>query len=525
MDAAGQNSHHNAGDHHPKPPQKKQRKNPSPEVSFQLALNSCSKTKDLFGAISLFESALAADNNNGRLSLSLHHINSLLYICSESLSASPSLKEQSLDFGFRVFDKMLDSKITPNESTITSVARLSAARGDGEYAFELARRLSEDYGIEPRLRTYDPALYWFCENSEADRAYEVEKHMESKGVILEEPEIAALLKVSAVSGKEKKVYEYLHKLRKSLRGVSGETAQVIENWFGGEIAEEVGTVEGGELFISELASNVVHRNGGGYYGKGWLGSGKWVVRRGKVGEVDGVCGSCGDRLACVDLSDMEREEFAGSIAKLAFDREVHANFREFQAWVEEHADYEAIVDGANIGLYQQNFADGGFNVAQLEAVVKELQERSKGKFPLVILHNKRLKGLMGSSSHKKLLEEWIHKGVMYGTPGGSNDDWYWLYAAVKLKCLLVTNDQMRDHIFELLGGNFFSKWKERHQVKYTFVKGFPVLQIPPPFSMVIQESERGSWHVPITDESCGDTEKTWLCIARSCISNGSEVLS
>jgi hypothetical protein len=40
----------------------------------------------------------------------------------------------------------------------------------------------------------------------------------------------------------------------------------------------------------------------------------------------------------------------------------------------------------------------------------------------------------------------------------------WLYASVKLKCMLVTNDQMRDHIFELLGSSFFPMWKERHQV-------------------------------------------------------------
>lgn len=41
---------------------------------------------------------------------------------------------------------------------------------------------------------------------------------------------------------------------------------------------------------------------------------------------------------------------------------------------------------------------------------------------------------------------------------------YWLYAAIKFKCLLVTNDEMRDHIFQLLGNDFFPRWKERHQV-------------------------------------------------------------
>ena len=41
---------------------------------------------------------------------------------------------------------------------------------------------------------------------------------------------------------------------------------------------------------------------------------------------------------------------------------------------------------------------------------------------------------------------------------------YWLYAAIKFKCLIVTNDEMRDHTFQLLGNDFFPKWKERHQV-------------------------------------------------------------
>lgn len=41
---------------------------------------------------------------------------------------------------------------------------------------------------------------------------------------------------------------------------------------------------------------------------------------------------------------------------------------------------------------------------------------------------------------------------------------YWLYAAVSCNCLLVTNDEMRDHLFQLLGTSFFPRWKEKHQV-------------------------------------------------------------
>lgn len=81
-------------------------------------------------------------------------------------------------------------------------------------------------------------------------------------------------------------------------------------------------------------------------------------------EPNGRCCCCGEQLDSVDIDDVETEKFALSVAGLALEREVKANFREFQDWLEENADYEVIVDGANIGLYQQNFAEGGFSLLQ-----------------------------------------------------------------------------------------------------------------------------------------------------------------
>lgn len=43
----------------------------------------------------------------------------------------------------------------------------------------------------------------------------------------------------------------------------------------------------------------------------------------------------------------------------------HFSFTQLKDWLDKNADYEAIVDGANVGLYQQNFADGGFSVSQV----------------------------------------------------------------------------------------------------------------------------------------------------------------
>ncbi|XP_022752583.1 proteinaceous RNase P 2-like isoform X2 [Durio zibethinus] len=330
------------------------------------------------------------------------------------------------------------------------------------------------------------------------------------GLSLEESQIAALLKLSAETGRGGRVYEYFQKLRRSVRWVSEETGKVLEDCFcskGSEVCFEGAKYEVG--FVEEA----VLRNGGGWHGLGWIGEGKWVVRKGNV-ELNGRCCCCGEQLGCVDIGDVETEKFAQSVAGLAMEREVKANFKEFQDWLEEKADYEAIVDGANIALYQQNFAEGGFSLLQLDAVIKEMYARSGNKWPLIILHNKRVRTLLENPSYRKLVEEWTNNGVLYTTPPGSNDDWYWLYAAVKLRCLLVTNDEMRDHIFELLGSNFFLKWKERHQVRYTFLKGTLKLQMPPSYSVVIQESEKGSWHVPIVCDDDEESSRTWLCITR-----------
>ncbi|KAK8697738.1 hypothetical protein V6N13_113876 [Hibiscus sabdariffa] len=482
---------------------KKKKTLKNPEANFLFELNSCSKSKDLKAAISLYESAISSKTR-----LNQHHFNTLLYLCS-TFATDPHSRDLALQYGFRVFDHMVAVNIHPNEASITAIARLAVAKGDGDYAFEMVKKLG-DYQVTPRLRTYEPALFCFCQKLEAEKAYEVEEDINKMGLSLEEPQIAALLKVSADTGRGERVYSYLHKLRRSVRWVSEETEKILEDWFCCK-ASEIGS-EGAKYDVG-LVKEVISRNGGGWHGFGWIGEGKWVVRKGNV-EPNGRCCCCREQLDCVDIDDEETEKFAFSVAGLAMEREVKANFREFQDWLEKNANYEAIVDGANIGLYQQNFAEGGFSLLQLDAVIKEMYTRSGNKWPLVILHKKRVRALLENPSSRKLVEEWMDKGVLYTTPHGSNDDWYWLYAAVKLRCLLVTNDEMRDHIFELLGSSFFLKWKERHQVRYTFLKGALKLLMPPTYSIVIQESGKGSWHVPIVCDSEEETSRTWLCITR-----------
>ncbi|CAA0809073.1 Proteinaceous RNase P 1-chloroplastic/mitochondrial [Striga hermonthica] len=116
-------------------------------------------------------------------------------------------------------------------------------------------------------------------------------------------------------------------------------------------------------------------------------------------------------------------------------------------------------------------------------------------------------------------EKWdaskVREGVLDGGGGWHGQGWYWLYAAVNSKCLLVTNDEMRGHLFNLLGNNFFPRWKEKHQVRIKpSLKGLLTLCMPPPYSLVIQESEQGSWHIPTVTGDDLETPRQWICATR-----------
>ncbi|KAG6514151.1 hypothetical protein ZIOFF_024492 [Zingiber officinale] len=396
---------------------KTKKRNGSREGQFRYALDTCSKNGDLSGALELYETAVAEG-----LRLSAYHFNSLLHILSSSVENldDESSKQSTVDTGSRVFNAMIAAGIVPNEATITSMARIASCQPDGsgaDLAFDLIRNMREKYAATPRLRTYGPALFAFCRQLEAEKAYALANHMVSSAIMPEEPEIAALLDVSAKVGREGKVYEYLHMLRNNVRCVSSSTAGILEDWFNSKSAAEAGS----SSWSTERVKDAIVINGRGWHGLGWLGGGRWDVNRTSVG-ADGHCAMCFQLLDCVDIAQKETKEFADSVANLAMERETMSNFKRFQEWLEDNKGCDAIIDGANVALYQQNFADGGFSLSQLNDVASEIFRRNKKKWPLIILHNKRIQALMGDPYNRQLLDAWRSEGALYMTPSGSNDD-------------------------------------------------------------------------------------------------------
>ncbi|KAG5180546.1 hypothetical protein JKP88DRAFT_258092 [Tribonema minus] len=99
----------------------------------------------------------------------------------------------------------------------------------------------------------------------------------------------------------------------------------------------------------------------------------------------------------------------------------------------------------------------------------------------------------------------------------NNDDWYWLWAAVRVggRVLVVTNDEMRDHHFLMLSHRSFQRWKERHQVHFCFGdwrdgRRQVLVREPRKYSKRIQRaSDDSAWHFPL------EGEDRWLCVTKS----------
>lgn len=298
----------------------------SPEGVLSTKLNDCSKKGDLAEALRLYDEA-----RSNNVKLNQQHYNSMLYLCS---SGSPvkldgdGFSESASYFdskrGFDIFRQMIIDNVAPNEATFTNVARLALVMEDPEMAFDLIKQMI-NFKILPRLRSYGPALFGFCKIGMADKVYEVDAHMAEYEVMPEEAELCALLKVSADVNRADKVYETLHRLRATVRQVADSTFGVIEAWFRSNNASKVG-VESWD--VSKVSEGVV-KGGGGWHGQGWLGNGQWRVIRTRVNE-KGVCQSCNEKLVCIDIDPKETEKFASSLANLACQREVKADFVRFE---------------------------------------------------------------------------------------------------------------------------------------------------------------------------------------------------
>mmetsp|Transcript_11966 Transcript_11966/g.17882 ORF Transcript_11966/g.17882 Transcript_11966/m.17882 type:complete len:134 (+) Transcript_11966:276-677(+) len=123
-----------------------------------------------------------------------------------------------------------------------------------------------------------------------------------------------------------------------------------------------------------------------------------------------------------------------------------------------------------------------------------------------------------NEASREVLEKWNRENTIKQIPPNTNDDWYWMWLAIRngSGCLVVSNDEGRDHKFGMLQPFSFDVWTERHQVYFKFGKWKDgrrqiLVDEPPLYSKRVQ-FEGGHWHVPVEESN------DWLCVRKK--SNG-----
>jgi len=472
-------------------PDKKRKREPAqqqPGVDGKLkhALNQCAKEDDVDKAIALFDEANKQDKP-----FNIHMFNVFLYLLSN---------HGRTDHFFKVYEQLNLRNLKPDETTLASFAKACVQDGNVDRAWEAIQAFAAEGSII-RLRCYSIVLKAFCDDARTDEALEVFRRLKEHDVNPSEEEFSNLLRaIGSQPALQDKGFELMHEMADYVPACSPTLTQVLRNWFSNH---------------------------------------SWQVLVDTKVDNNGVCEANRGQLRSFELSEADQVLFCDGVSKLCNPRHAES-FEEFKAWVADVAShqgpFEVVIDGANVGMHKQNFVNGGFSMVQVRNVVKHFEDA--GKRTLLVMHQRHMDREL--QKQDPVIRKACHdlKSTLYSPARGTNDDWYWLYAAVACgsSAYVVSNDQMRDHTFQLLSPKYFARWRERHQVYFTLQgsKIRPEFTYPLEYSYRIQSSLDGNaWYFPITDvvnkphkdgrDSSEDTadedeqpsEEKWMCAWKS----------
>ena len=477
-------------------------------ATFVTQLNQCVKDSNPDCAMRLFEQQIAEDP----AFLSMNAFCTLLSLLSDRPSDSERVFAVMLQRGLPDDERTVTQKLSEPPpaarrhagvatlcSQVTLRVRMLGKCGKLAEAFEHIRHV-EANGITLKTRTYSSLLQGLCEHGDAERAHALLALM--KGRPSTAPGEADFLNVAALEAARGE-----HEgLEVQLRALHEATPQLQPSSF-------------------EALHAALNRPSSGY-----------IVHTAAVDQ-HGVCSSCGAGFPAIALSTEHKIRLRDAILAAAAEREesVREDLVRFDEWLRSRSSPSRyIIDGANVGYRNQNFEGGSFSFVQVEIARQELVRRACGTEPLFVLpghyfddvvpnHSSTATGAHSVTvAERVLLSGWVGAGAVWRCPAGADDDWYWMLAAVEggTDVRVLTNDEMRDHSFQMTLPPYFQRWKRRHVVKYDFSHGAALgrpdpaitLSEPPAFACEIHSCASGKWwrwHFP-----SGPDCTSWLCAQR-----------
>lgn len=491
--------------------------------------------------------------------------------------------EERKKIAFHLKDEMDSMNLPLNETAYTALIRILCKTGDLKEAETLLYQADGCDQCKPKLRMYSCMISAFCKRGDLDGALRIWARMSSIkrinktgtqeiSIDLSEKEYLMLMKCATMVGDTKVMDRVLSELAEDVLVPSLDTTNAIIDWFqskhslrssvdcysvsaldriqgiplseapsiGPIYAEISGNHADESLPFWEISKSISIDSSTGVLKSGCLSDRKLQPVTLTQDAWDAMLHMNENIVLKGELEEHKKmSEFAGGgkgkkriLSGDELDkRAVHWNtFIHFLTteYGQLRNKLDIVIDGANIGYYKQNFGGAPKHVdyRQIDRVVEHLRQQGKGV--LLFLHERHFSKKLMPHWADKIVRKWETDKILYRTPHGSNDDWFWMHAA--LYCgrgtMVLSNDEMRDHHFQMLAHRSFLRWKERHQVHFDIEGKRVILKYPDVYSRRIQRLDSESLIVPLPkqgDENrfldgahqaddTSPTEETYVCI-------------
>jgi pentatricopeptide repeat protein len=403
---------------------------------------------------------------------------------------------------FRIKQRMDELKLPLNETAFTALVKVLCRNKQVDEAEKLLDDAERIQQCRPKLRLYSAILITHCEMGNLKRALQVWKRLTDQNLVILEKECTAMMQCGVSIGSSMVMQSVLSDLAEDVLVPSKDSVAAVLQWFESPHAihkdEVAAQLNAEDTNLIRTLLKEIHQNidelppsmGPVVCTKGWIVSSMCPIDI-KTGILQKGCLK-GCKLKPVALSDRSWAEMKRMNESIVVDGQIEGHSSKFQGgrkgkkrrgfspeerqarwtlfcdFLEKKDDLDVVIDGANIGYYQTNFTGASKHVdyVQINWIVQHFLKRNKKV--LLVLHERHFATQMMPAQYRPIVDEWERLGVLYKSPPGMNDDWFWLHAALTYKTLVITNDEMRDHHFQMLAPRMFLRWKDRHMIHFSF---------------------------------------------------------
>lgn len=417
---------------------------------------------------------------------------------------------------FCVKARMDKLQIPLTETAYTAIIKLLCKTRSESQVEQVQKLLAEAEQVQqcqPKLRMYTPVITAYCDMGQMLNGLAIWLRLSKQDIALTEREYLVLLRCATATGNHVVAERVISYLAEDVLVPSRETSQAIQEWFESPAAVEslkTNSSSSNTESASDIAS--VLKEIAAPQGDQVASMGPVQCKANEEWTVTTVCNviaatgvlqsGClqGESLQPVTVSDFGWREMkkmnetivvSGKLnddtsqyqggrkgPKRALGNDVLEERRRRWAGFDEYLQQrtakdgklDVVIDGANVGYYETNFAGAPKHVdyRQIDSVVRHF--RKLNKTVLVFLHARHFSAKLMPRNAEPIVRWWRDQGILYETPAGMNDDWFWMHAALDAGpgTLVLTNDEMRDHSFQMLAPRSFMRWKDRHQIHFGF---------------------------------------------------------